>query len=245
MTHIGEIERALTESLNNRVYFVDNDFMHRLKEDDYRLKLKNLCPDAKEEDGLVLQLAALEKGRRSICSHLSFDLQNPDVLDKCKVVSVMRHPKDNMFSRYIHFNKFGNASLPLIAETFLSGKAIYGSYWHHANEAWKRRNHPNLHIMFYEDMKADIMAELRKLNEFLGTNLTEDQLKKVAEHTNFNNMKENPTMAPNSVDFKGSFFHTGKVGSSKGQLSPELDARVDAWVKENASKLDPAFKYAF
>ncbi|XP_064120435.1 luciferin sulfotransferase-like [Macrobrachium nipponense] len=244
--HIGEIERALTESLNNRVYFVDNDFMHRFKEDDYRLKLKNLCPDAKEDDGLVLQLAALEKGRRLIWSHLSFDLQNPDVLDKCKRLEKLQQFLKYVGSLYFSALKtFGNASLPLIAETFLSGKAIYGSYWHHANEAWKRRDHPNLHIMFYEDMKADIMAELRKLNEFLGTNLTEDQLKKVAEHTNFNNMKENPTMAPNSVDFKGSFFHTGKVGSSKGQLSPELDARVDAWVKENASKLDPAFKYAF
>ncbi|XP_066971856.1 sulfotransferase 1C4-like [Macrobrachium rosenbergii] len=245
MTHIGEIERALTESLNNRVFFVDNDFMHRFKEHDYREKLKNLCPDAKEEDGLVLQLAALEKGRRLIWSHLPFNLQNPEVLDKCKVVSVMRHPKDNMFSRYVHYNKFGNASLQLITETFLSGKAIYGSYWHHANETWKRKDHPNLHIMFYEDMKADVMSELRKLNEFLGTNLTEDQLKKVAEHTNFNNMKEHPTMAPNSVAFQGSFFHTGKVGSSKGQLPPELDARVDAWVKENALKVDPSFKYAF
>ncbi|XP_068241362.1 luciferin sulfotransferase-like [Palaemon carinicauda] len=243
MTHIEEMERALTDSLNNRVFFVDNDFMHRFKEDNYREKLKKLSPNAKEEDGLVLQLAALEKGRRLIWSHLAFNLQNPDVLDKCKVVTVMRHPKDNMFSRYVHFNKFGEASLEVVAETFLSGAAIYGSYWHHVNEAWKRRNHPNMHILYYEDMKADIMSELRKMNEFLGTKLTEDQLKKVAQHTSFENMKAHPTMAPDSVSFKGSFFNTGLIGSSKGKLSPELDARMDAWVKENASKVDPSFKY--
>ncbi|XP_066971874.1 luciferin sulfotransferase-like isoform X2 [Macrobrachium rosenbergii] len=243
MTHIGELERAMTESLNSRVFYVDNDFVHSFKEHGHREKLKNLCPDAKEEDGLVLQLAALEKGRRLIWSHLPFDLQNPDVLDECKVVSVMRHPKDNLFSRYVFNNKFGSADLQFIVETFLTGRAVHGSYWHHVNETWKRRDHPNLHIMFYEDMKADIMSELKKLNVFLGTNLTEDQLKRVAEHTTFNNMKEHPTMAPSFVSFKGSFFHTGQVGSSKGQFPPELDAQVDAWIKENAVKVDPAFRY--
>ncbi|XP_064119309.1 luciferin sulfotransferase-like isoform X1 [Macrobrachium nipponense] len=177
MTHMEELERAKTESLNNRVFYVDNDFIQTFKDQDHREKLKKLCPDAKEEDGVVLQLAALEKGRRIIWSHLPFDLQNPDVLDKCKVVSVIRHPKDNLFFSIIYYNKFGGASLQFVAETFLSGRAVHGSHWHHINETWKRRDHPNLHIMFYEDMKADIMAELRKLNEFLGTNLTEDQLK--------------------------------------------------------------------
>ncbi|XP_064119310.1 uncharacterized protein LOC135224336 isoform X2 [Macrobrachium nipponense] len=84
MTHMEELERAKTESLNNRVFYVDNDFIQTFKDQDHREKLKKLCPDAKEEDGVVLQLAALEKGRRIIWSHLPFDLQNPDVLDKCK-----------------------------------------------------------------------------------------------------------------------------------------------------------------
>jgi len=244
MTHINEMQRALTENLNHRYFFIDNDFFHDLAEKEYMEKLKAKCPYAKQEDGPILQLTALEKERRFIWSHLSFDLQNPDVLDKCKVVYVIRHPKDNMFSRFMHFNKVANASLPIIFETFLSDNTPYGNYWHHVSEAWKRRDHPNLHIMFYEDMKADIMAELKRLDKFLGTNLTDEQLKKVSEHTSFDNMKANPSMVLDIAGFKGSFFYKGQVGSSKGQLPPELDARMDAWIKENAAKVDPAFKYA-
>ncbi|XP_066971897.1 sulfotransferase 1C4-like [Macrobrachium rosenbergii] len=176
MTHINELQRALTESLSQRYFFIDNDFVQELPMEEYIKKLKAKCPDAKE-DGVIMQLAALEKGRRLIWSHLPFDLQNPNILNKCKVVSVMRHPKDNMFSRYMFFKKFVDISLPNMVWTFMTGNPIYGNYWHHVSEAWKRRDHPNLHIMFYEDMKADIMAELKKLNEFLGTNLNEEQLK--------------------------------------------------------------------
>ena len=70
------------------------------------------------------------------------------------------------------------ATLPL---TRLSTNAavVYGSYGEHLKEAWERRTHPNLLFMFYEDMQADIMKELHRLNDFMGTQLTEEQLKKV------------------------------------------------------------------
>ena len=54
-----------------------------------------------------------------------------------------------------------------------------GSYHEHVRQMWERRNHPNLHIVFYEDLEANILKELLKLNDFLDTGLTEDQLKKV------------------------------------------------------------------
>ncbi|XP_064119308.1 luciferin sulfotransferase-like [Macrobrachium nipponense] len=243
MTHINELQRATTESVDRRLLLLDNDFLHDVSEKDYMERLRAKRPEAREDDGPALQLAALEKGRRLIWSHLPFNLHNPNILDKCKVVYVMRHPKDNMFSRYIHFNKVAQGPIQYVAETFMTGDTIYGSYWHHVNEAWKRKDHPNLHIMFYEDMKADIMAELEKLNQFLGTSLTEEQLKRVAELTSFNNMKDHPTMVVNIQGFQGSFLHKGEVGSSKGQLPPELDAQMDAWIKDNALRVDPAFRY--
>ena len=57
---------------------------------------------------------------------------------------------------------------------------LLGPYWSHVNAAWALRHHPNLHIMFYEEMKRDAMNECGKLNAFLGTGLSEDQLKKVS-----------------------------------------------------------------
>merc|ERR1719228_2990655 len=66
---------------------------------------------------------------------------------------------------------------------------MYGPYWRHLKEVWERRDHPNLHIMYYEDMKKDIMVELHKLNKFLDTHLTEQQLLNIAKYTGFDVMK--------------------------------------------------------
>ena len=56
---------------------------------------------------------------------------------------------------------------------------VYGAYDEFVREAWKHRDHPNMHIVFYEDLKADTVNELRRLSDFIGTKLTDGQLKKV------------------------------------------------------------------
>ena len=42
------------------------------------------------------------------------------------------------------------------------------------------RDHPNVHFAFYEDMKADYESELKKINDFIGAGLNEQQLKNVS-----------------------------------------------------------------
>lgn len=66
---------------------------------------------------------------------------------------------------------------------------MYGPYWLHVKEAWEKRNHPNLHFIFFEDLKANPMEELRKLDTFLNTNLTEKQLENISKYTSFSEMK--------------------------------------------------------
>ena len=56
---------------------------------------------------------------------------------------------------------------------------MYGPYQSHVRETLANKNNPNLLILFYEEMKADIMKQLNKINNFLGTNLTEQQLQNV------------------------------------------------------------------
>ncbi|MCL4146615.1 UNVERIFIED_CONTAM: hypothetical protein GTU68_033934, partial [Idotea baltica] len=67
---------------------------------------------------------------------------------------------------------------------------VYSPFWTHAKEAWDKRDHPNLHFVFYEDMKADPKGEIMKLKKFLGTNLTDKQIDDVVEYTSFSAMKE-------------------------------------------------------
>lgn len=56
---------------------------------------------------------------------------------------------------------------------------VYGPYWRHVKEAWEKREAPNLHFVFYEDLKADPASELKRLGGFLGCDLAKDQLENV------------------------------------------------------------------
>lgn len=67
-------------------------------------------------------------------------------------------------------------SLEGCAELFMNGDTPFGKYDHHLRATWQHREHPNLHIMFYEDMKADLNSQLSKLNCFLNLGLSNDDL---------------------------------------------------------------------
>ena len=49
-------------------------------------------------------------------------------------------------------------------------------------EGWAMRNDPNMHFVFYEDLRADTVGELKKINDFIGLGLNEQQLKNVKEY---------------------------------------------------------------
>lgn len=85
-----------------------------------------------------------------------------------------------------------------------------GPYWKHVAEGWEKRDHPNVLFLFYEDLKEDIMREMRRLNAFLGTGYTDEQLLKVAEHTKFSNMKSRSTTNPTEAAVKVGRFKAGE-----------------------------------
>nr|XP_027237355.1 sulfotransferase 1A3-like [Penaeus vannamei]XP_027237357.1 sulfotransferase 1A3-like [Penaeus vannamei] len=210
---------------------------------------KKLCPNANPRDGVCLQMAQATPDPRTLKTHLPFSLFAAPVLDKVKVVYVARNPKDTVLS-YLHHHKLFKAqsfvgSLEAFVDYFLEDDLIYGPYWLHLKEAWQRRDHPNLHFVFYEDLKADITGELKKLDAFLGTGLSGDQLANVAKHTSFGEMKSRNNLFINKDIFKheevvdqevlkrdGGFFRQGKSGDWKAKLTPELIEKMDKWINE-------------
>ena len=96
---------------------------------------------------------------------------------------------------------------------------LQAPYWGHLGEAWERRHHPNLLFLYYEDMKEDTMRELRHLNTFLGTALTEQQLAQVAAFTGFKRMKKRPT-TNFTLDPSIPFRKGGKNFIRKGEHPP-------------------------
>ncbi|ROT72566.1 estrogen sulfotransferase [Penaeus vannamei] len=127
-----------------------------------------------------------------------------------------------------------------------------GPYWKHVAEGWEKRDHPNVLFIFYEDLKEDIMREMRRLNAFLGTGYTDEQLLKVAEHTKFSNMKSRSTTNPTEAAVKvgrfkageGEFVRKGMTGGWASYFTTELEEKFEQWVekwKDVASEIP--FKY--
>ena len=59
------------------------------------------------------------------------------------------------------------------AKLFRKGSIMYGNYWTMLKSAWKRRNHPNLRILWFEEMKSDMMRIIRDIANFIGYPMTE------------------------------------------------------------------------
>ncbi|XP_042238408.1 sulfotransferase 1C2-like, partial [Homarus americanus] len=130
----------------------------------------------------------------------------------------------------------------------------YGTSRTGVNEAWQKRHHLNFQFVFYEGLKADIMAKLEKLNEFLSTNLSQKQLlmyDAVAKYTEFNEMAgRDNLMGPKTEDnpqYSQEVFSQilievndevillipvpGEVGNWKEKLTLDQVHKIDKWTK--------------
>lgn len=96
-------------------------------------------------------------------------------------------------------------------------------------QAWESRDHPNLLILNYEDVNTNFMKEIRKLNSFLGTNLSEEQMLRIKDFTSFKEMKNREDNEQNKLSFRsaiydkkamkneGGFFRKGRVSAFLSQ----------------------------
>ena len=114
-----------------------------------------------------------------------------------KVVYVARNPKDVIVSYYHHhklFKMYGfNGDVDVFADYFLTDqskkrkalgphrrsrvhalpfflclkKVMFGPYFPHLMAAWKQRHHPNMHFLFYEDLKQVCARKKKNTVRFL------------------------------------------------------------------------------
>ncbi|KAM3931925.1 sulfotransferase 6B1-like [Leptodactylus fuscus] len=174
---------------------------------------------------------------RVFSSHVTYENIPKSFFEKkTKILVILRNPKDAAVS-YYHFTN-SNPVLPtygswdLFFKDFMSGDVIYGSYFDYTLGWEKHIDDENILILTFEDMKADLLAELRKINDFYGLNLTDEQLQKVQEKSTFKSMKEN------SGDTHGNlgnvFFRKGEIGDWKSlfteEQSKELDAKFEKYL---------------
>lgn len=131
---------------------------------------------------------------RVIKSHLPAHLLPKEVWTvKPKVIYVYRNAKDvsvsmyHMFRNHKHIRLGG--SIEDHFENFLNGHVAYGSYYAHVNSFLQLKNLENLLFIKYEDMLADSVDGIKKINDFLNYSYSEHQLKRLSEHCSFDNMR--------------------------------------------------------
>ncbi|XP_069810517.1 sulfotransferase 6B1-like [Dendropsophus ebraccatus] len=172
---------------------------------------------------------------RIIASHMSYDNIPQSFIDKrVKMLVTYRNPKDAAVSLFHFYNM--NPMLPSydswdeFFQDFIAGKVIYGSYFDHA-VAWnKHLDEDTIMLMTFEDMKENLEEQVKKMCEFFGISLPEEEVKQIAEKGTFKSMKENSgkthgVLAP-------LIFRKGEIGDWKNYFSEAQSQEVDAKFEE-------------
>ena len=88
------------------------------------------------------------------------------------------------------------------------------SYWENIRTWWEARHVPNILLVHFADLKADLEGELRRVAEFLGCDVPEERWPAILEHCSFDYMKRN---AANVAPLGGAIFDGGaEVFINKG-----------------------------
>lgn len=110
-------------------------------------------------------------------------------------------------------------------------------YWEHVLSWWRIRDLPNVMLVHFADLKADMPAEIRRIAAFLDIPIDESTWEAILEHCTFDYMKKHGTQ---SVPFSGdlweggvkAFMHKGTNGRWRDILTPEDIARYERTANE-------------
>lgn len=172
--------------------------------------------------------------------------------EEAKYITVVRDPKDMLVS-LVHFENGFNQLLfddivpPQVwIDTFISDNFIYQPWPMFIDSWWSISDRDNVLVLIYEEMQADPRGTIRQLATFLGIDLTEAQVDKVAAKSDFAYMKANNHKFDPPAWDSGfvPLIREGKTGSAKQLLTTAQQAQVDAHCLGEFARLGSSFPYA-
>lgn len=196
---------------------------------------------------------------RVIKTHLPYeDIPQSFLQNKTKIVYIARNPKDTAVSYYHFMKMLGYFAYSGTLEDFVdlfvndtgSDHVMYHTYVKHALEYWKRRNEGTVLFLTYEGMQKDFIGGIRKVAQFLGKTLTDEQVDQIAAHCSFESMSKNPmtnySQGGACVRVEGSetcFMRKGKVGDWKNRFTPEMSRKMEEYVAKHLQGTGLEFEY--
>jgi aryl sulfotransferase len=207
---------------------------------------QRILPDA------AIAALDLQVGRRFVKTHLPVDalVYSP----KAKYIYVGRDGRDVAWSFHNHqfnatdelFQRY-NAGMPegtpiwergsddpheFYRRWFDEDSYPLWPFWHYVRSWWAIRGLPNLLVLHYSDMKADLEGSIRKVATFLDIEIDEAKWPGIVEHCSFDYMKRNASeIAPlGGALWKGggqTFINKGTNGRWRDVLSADEIAAYD------------------
>jgi aryl sulfotransferase len=186
--------------------------------------------------------------RRIIKTHLPLDalVFSPNA----RYIVVARDARDMVWSAYSHQEHYSDEALKLFNGPpgrpgapisrpdrdihdyylhFLEHDELPGfgfePFWPHVQGWWNIRRLPNVLLVHYANLKADLPRELRRISEFLAIQIDEVLLPAIVEHCSFDYMRAGSNNHPN--------FHKGVNGRWRDVLDPAEIARCDEVALQN------------
>jgi aryl sulfotransferase len=210
----------------------------------------------------MLGLLQGQTNRRFMKTHLPRDALKWD--PNAKYIFIGRDGRDMIWSAHHHFT----SATPTFYEMFAQGEfdgpklerpsddprdlfvellnsengpngAQLWPFFSHIRSWWEVKDHPNLMLIHYNDLKADLPGEMRKIVKFLEIpEMTEDQWNAAVEHCTFDWMKAHAELAsPPQVEIAfengaQSFINKGTNSRWKDRLSEEDNRQYEEKAKK-------------
>ncbi len=111
-------------------------------------------------------------------------------------------------------------------------------YWSHIRSWWDIRDLPNVRLLHFNNLKADLPGEMRRIANFLAIEVDEALWPVLVEHCTFDYMKEHASEVIAKIEWfwEGggkTFIHKGTNGRWRDVLIPADIRKYEAAVKEN------------
>jgi len=113
-------------------------------------------------------------------------------------------------------------------------------FWSHVQSWWELRHHPDVLLVHFNHLKADLAGQIRRIARFLNIDVNPDLLPTILEHCSFEYMKAHAkTLLP---VFEGglnggsqAFIHKGTNGQWREVLTPDDIAKYEKFANRNLS----------
>ncbi len=183
------------------------------------IHLDAVSPWIEAVDGVCVKDAPLlgAKGRRLIKTHLPTALC--PYSDSAKYIYVTRHPVSCFASIVDYFHLMTGFLTPpreRLVDWFCSDRLWWLSWPDHVAGWWEwASSRKNVIFFHFEEMKKNLASVVRKSAQFLGENLTEEELAEVVRKSSFDYMKKNEELfemsPPNLFSVCGTYFKSGQL----------------------------------